>query len=183
MAFVPALPVSPCGHLGCWPHAGTGRPAPIFHRGSRASAQCWPHLTHQFPFQAVFLYSLETKYLQNQVGPVALAPTAGQPWLGNLFNHAPRVFMLAVPGGKAAFVPTTAWMPRNRSDPGHHPVPQPGESTCLMDLPSYFPTSGIYLQHTHFPSRRHYQKLLFLAGKAAERGAGRDLHTSHQKLL
>lgn len=31
MAFVPALPVSPCGHPGCWSHIGTGQPASIFH--------------------------------------------------------------------------------------------------------------------------------------------------------
>lgn len=73
--------------------------------------------------------------------------------------------MLAVPGGEAAFVPTTARVPRSSSDPGHHPIPQPAVSICLMDLPSYFPMSEIYLQHTHLPSRRHHQKFIFWLGK------------------
>lgn len=153
MAFVPALPVSRCGHPQCWPHTGTGHPAPIFRCSSAAPAQCCLHLIHLFPFQAVFLYNLETRYLQNQVGPATLAPTGGQPHLRAPFTHAPRVFILTVPGGKAAFVPSTAWVPWSSSDAGDHPIPQPVVSICLADLPSYFPTSEIYLQHTHFPSR------------------------------
>lgn len=68
------------------------------------------------------------------------------PWLRAPFHCTSRVSMLTLP---------SAQVPQNSSDPVDHPIPQPAVS---IHLPSYFPTSGIYLHHTDFPSRQHHWK-------------------------
>lgn len=74
----------------------------------------------------------------------------------------------------------TAQVPQNSSDPVDHHIPQPAVS---IPLPSYFPTSGIYLHHTLLPSRRHHWKFAaFFSEKGTESGAGGTFTPPSQNL-
>lgn len=145
-AFLPALPVSA---LAVPPAHGDSLSPPC----SSALA----HLIQNFLCRQFLCITWRRDTCRTRWVPKSSHP----PCLRAPFHSASGVSMLAVPSDK---------MPQSSSDPVDHPIPQPALS---IRLPSYFPTSGIYLHHTHCPNRLHHWKFgIFFSGKRTDSRAG-----------
>lgn len=125
-----------------------------------------PHLTQNFLCRWFFCIT----WRQDTCRTRWVLKSSHPPWLRAPFHCTSRVSMLTFP---------SAQVPQNSSDPVDHPVPQPAVS---IHLPSYFPTSGIYLHHTDFPSRQHHWKSGFFSGKGTESRAGGTFTPPSQNL-